>query len=99
SKLFNALNEVLFSSISEEQSQRLCDLLEIDDSTLISPKLFVGITGVVERLSCAQFCFKDDSDSKFQKDNIESADFCSLNWKLRDIGVRKDMRVLLHLLL
>ncbi|BFZ18161.1 hypothetical protein BsWGS_21200 [Bradybaena similaris] len=99
STLFDALNEVLSGIISREHRQRLCELLQIDDCTVVNFRLFAGITAVLERLAFTELCSKDEAEDNFQKDSIESADFYSLDWKLREIQIKKDMRVLLHLLL
>ena len=53
--VIKAIKEVLVNTVSLEQAEDLCLLLEIEDSTSVDLKLFSGIAALAERILYPDF--------------------------------------------
>ncbi|XP_013089067.2 uncharacterized protein LOC106073134 isoform X3 [Biomphalaria glabrata] len=96
SSLCSALTCVLINSMDNDQAEQLCDLLEVDDKTEVDFDLFSGIAALAERILYPYFVTAETWDrTEFQKEMIECADFCALEWKLRGVNVSNQVKKIL----
>ncbi|KAK0060498.1 hypothetical protein Bpfe_010011 [Biomphalaria pfeifferi] len=96
SSLCSALTCVLINSMDNDQAEQLCDLLEVDDKTEVDFDLFSGIAALAERILYPYFVTAETWDrTEFQKEMIECADFCALEWKLRGVNVSNQIKKIL----
>ncbi|XP_074643243.1 uncharacterized protein LOC141900312 [Tubulanus polymorphus] len=97
--LEKALKDVLINSITAEQMNYMFDLIQIDEDSKIDQKLFSGIAALAERLLYQKFVTEDTVDlPDHQKERIESADFCALNWKFHGVNVNPFVEKILRAL-
>ncbi|ESP04197.1 hypothetical protein LOTGIDRAFT_237494 [Lottia gigantea] len=86
--LEKGLNDVLVNGINSEQLEEFSRLLLIPNDVKIDCRLFSCIAAVVERLLYPKFLTADTADlPDFQKEKIECADFCALDWKFHGVKV------------
>lgn len=91
-----SLKDVLVNTITTEQIKYLLDLLDITEETKIDYKLFAGMAAYAERVLYPKFVTEDTIDMpEYQKEKIECADFCALDWKFHGVNVSPKMRTLL----
>ncbi|XP_052256562.1 uncharacterized protein LOC127861814 isoform X11 [Dreissena polymorpha] len=90
--LDRSLKDVLVNTITSEQVQDVLKSLEIDEQTRVDQKLFYGVAAYAERVLYPKFVTEDTHDMpEYQREKIECADFCALNWKIHGVNVPKNM--------
>ncbi|XP_071092768.1 uncharacterized protein [Haliotis cracherodii] len=91
-----ALKDVLVNTISKEEVAEVCQLLEIDEETRIDYQLFCGVAAFAERILYPKFVTEDTAElPEFQREKIECADFCALEWKFHGVNVNPPVKKML----
>ncbi|XP_046550428.1 uncharacterized protein LOC124260208 isoform X2 [Haliotis rubra] len=91
-----ALKDVLVNTISKEEVTDVCQLLEIDEETNIDYQLFCGVAAFAERILYPKFVTEDTAElPEFQREKIECADFCALDWKFHGVNVNPPVKKML----
>lgn len=95
--LQRALRDVLINTISPEDMEQMFSLAQVDDNCKVDLKLFSGIAALAERVLYPKFLTEDTQDiADHQKEKIECADFCALEWKFHGVNVNPDIRRILE---
>ncbi|XP_012936365.1 uncharacterized protein LOC101853688 isoform X1 [Aplysia californica] len=97
--LCKALKEVLVNTISTDQVDDMCRMLEVNETTSVDIKLFSGVAALAERILYPDFLTEDTADrTEYHKEKVECADFCALEWKLHGLHVNGHVRKILETL-
>ncbi|KAK3587653.1 hypothetical protein CHS0354_032859 [Potamilus streckersoni] len=94
-----SLKDVLVNTISSEQVNEICDVLQLNNDTKIDQTLFSGIAAFAERVLYPKFVTEETADmQEYQREKIECADFSALDWKFHGVKVNDAMHRLLKML-
>ncbi|XP_064618747.1 uncharacterized protein LOC135482551 isoform X1 [Lineus longissimus] len=97
--LEKAIKDVLINTISQEMVEKIFNMVGINEEVHVDQKLFAGIAAFAERILYSQFVTEDTVDlPDRQKEKIECADFCSLNWKFHGLTIHPEIERLLRCL-
>lgn len=95
-ELDRSLKDVLVHTITSEQVQSVLDTFGITENTKVDFKYFAGMAAFAERILYPKYVTEDTVDMpEYQREKIECADFCALDWKFHGIKINPKM---LHLL-
>ncbi|GFS15059.1 serine/arginine repetitive matrix protein 1-like [Elysia marginata] len=97
--LSKALQEVLVNALKDHHLAELCDILEIEDHTLVDLQLFSGTAALAERILYPDYLTEDTAEcTEYHRERVECADFCALQWKLHGVQVSPPVKKILQAL-
>ncbi|XP_048413404.2 uncharacterized protein LOC125464714 isoform X2 [Stegostoma tigrinum] len=85
--------------LHESHIQKLYDLININDDFKVDQKLFIALACLMSRILYKEpikDAIKPDTIAK--KDILEKADFYALNWRVSEVRIGTDLRILLSYL-
>ncbi|CAH1232891.1 Hypp526 [Branchiostoma lanceolatum] len=98
-ELDKALKQIHVDGVTTEQVQKILDVIQATDDTKFDAKLFTAVCALAERMLYTYFVTEDTDDIMYsQKERVEDADFCALEWKLHGVKVNPPIRKLLQML-
>ncbi|XP_022916455.1 uncharacterized protein [Onthophagus taurus] len=89
-----ALNEMMGTSLNDEQFERFRDLIEWSDEDVFDFKTFCGICALCERLLGPEFCFLGKNEDPCEE--LEIVDFGSLEKRLKNQYVNEKLLKILY---
>ncbi|KAK3747884.1 hypothetical protein RRG08_007741 [Elysia crispata] len=91
----SCLLTVLLDSVELPDLKALLRCLRISSDTFVDLRLFSVICAVAERILYINYLGANRSQPGVSRGYLESADFCNLEWKLRDLRIDPYFRRLL----
>eukprot|EP00118_Oscarella_pearsei_P003871 m.16078 g.16078 ORF g.16078 m.16078 type:complete len:504 (+) comp26730_c0_seq2:51-1562(+) len=89
----NALMEVHFNSSTKDQIGEVMKIACISEDARLDKEQFLGLAALSERMLVASFLsYKSAEDRGAERDILESTDFEAIDWKLRGVEIRPNLR-------
>jgi len=98
--LYKALQDIHYGAVTQNDVKDICEMLLLDDTSSLDLETFSITAAIVERLLYPKFRVEHTMKDveQYGREQLERADFYSLNNKLEGIHINDSMMKLIHTL-